>query len=317
MPETSYLVTGGAGFIGSHICKLLLERGSRVRVLDNFSTGKMANVEPFRTKYPRLFELVEGDILERQTLAESLRGVDGVFHQAAVVSVQRSVEDPLGTDRVNLQGTLEVLEASREARVRKVVFASSTAIYGDSEELPKREEMKADPLSPYAVTKYSAELYASVYSRVFGLPVICLRYFNVFGPRQDPASEYAAVIPKFITRMLSGRAPVIFGDGEQSRDFVYVEDVARANVLAAESKAAGISLNVAGGTRCSLNRLVTSLNELMGTVFEPIHETARLGEVRHSEADISRAKAAIGFVPEVTFDEGLRRTIEWYRRPAA
>ncbi len=313
MPDALYLVTGGAGFIGSHICEFLLGRGSRVRVLDNFSTGKKANVEPLRAKYPGLLEVINGDILDKSALIENLRGVEAVFHEAAVVSVQRSVEDPLECHRVNLQGTLGLFEASRQAGVRKVVFASSTAIYGDSEDLPKREDMNPHPLSPYAVTKYASELYASVYSRVYGLPVACLRYFNVFGPRQDPTSEYAAVIPKFITRILSGRPPVIFGDGEQSRDFVYVGDVARANVLAIESAAAGVSLNIATGTRYSLNQLAASLNRLMATALEPVHEQARIGEVRHSEADISRARSTINFVPQVSFEEGLKRTIEWYR----
>ncbi len=313
MPDARYLVTGGAGFIGSHICEFLLGRGSRVRVLDNFSTGKKANVEPLRLKYPGLLDVIDGDILDKSALIEGMRGVEAVFHEAAVVSVQRSVEDPLETDRVNLQGTLGLLEASRQAGVRKVVLASSTAIYGDSEELPKREDMKPHPLSPYAVTKYGSELYASVYTRVYGLPVVCLRYFNVFGPRQDPSSDYAAVIPKFITRILSGQPPVIFGDGEQSRDFVYVEDVVRANVLATESDAAGMSLNIATGTRYSLNQLATSLNRLMGAALDPIHEQPRIGEVRHSGADISRARSTIKFAPQVSFEEGLKRTIDWYR----
>jgi len=274
----------------------------------------MANVESLGSKYPGLLEVLNGDILDKRALVDSLHGVEAVFHEAAVVSVQRSVEDPVGTDRINLQGTLGLLEASRQAGVRKVVFASSTAIYGDSEELPKREDMRLHPLSPYAVTKYGGELYASVYARVYGLPVVCLRYFNVFGPRQDPTSEYAAVIPKFIMRILSGRPPVIFGDGEQSRDFVYVEDVARANVLAAESEAAGVSLNIATGKRLSLNQLAVSLSRLTGTDLEPVHEQARIGEVRHSEADISLARSSIGFEPQVSLEEGLKRTIDWYRR---
>jgi len=230
------------------------------------------------------------------------------------VSVQKSVEDPLEAHSVNLEGALRIFEGARAARVRKVVFASSTAVYGDSEELPKREGMKLNPLSPYAVTKHACELYASIYSSLYQTPVACLRYFNVFGPRQDPKSEYAAVIPKFVTRMLSGRVPLIFGDGEQTRDFVFVEDVARANVLAADSSAAGVSLNIASGQRYSLNSLVLVLNRILGLNYKPEYEAPRLGEVRDSHADISLAGAALGYSPRVGLEAGLKRTVEWFRK---
>jgi len=317
LKRTVSLVTGGAGFIGSHICGLLLERGDEVRVLDNFSTGKRENIREAESRHAGQLRLVLGDIRDSKVLRDVMSGADLVFHQAAVVSVQKSVEDPLGTHSVNLEGALKVFEAARAAGLRKVVFASSTAIYGDSEELPKREDMKPNPLSPYAATKYAAEVYASIYSNLYQTPVVCLRYFNVFGPRQDPKSEYAAVIPKFVTRMLSGQVPVIYGDGEQTRDFVFVEDVARANLLAANSSVAGVSLNIASGRRYSLNSLIAALNGILGLDCRPKHEAPRLGEVRDSHADISLAGSALGYTPQVGLDEGLRRTVEWFRKAGA
>ncbi len=307
------VVTGGAGFIGSHICYLLLKRGDRVRILDNFSSGKIANIEAFRHEYPGRLEVFEGDIRDLGTLQGVMEKATTVFHQAAMVSVQKSVEAPLEANSVNLEGTLKVFQAAREAGVNKVVFASSTAVYGNSEELPKRETMAAEPVSPYAAAKYGAEIYGRIFSTLYGLPVVCLRYFNVFGPRQDPSSEYAAVIPKFISRMLKGERPVIYGDGGQTRDFVFVEDVARANLLAADSAAAGLALNVAAGQRYSLNDLVVILDELLGLDFQPVYEPARRGEVRDSQADISLANKTIGYVPSVTLREGLKRTAAWFK----
>jgi UDP-glucose 4-epimerase len=215
---------------------------------------------------------------------------------------------------VNLEGTLKVFQAAKEAGVRKIVFASSTAVYGNSEEIPKRETMKAEPVSPYAAAKYGSEIYGKIFSTLYHLPVVSLRYFNVFGPRQDPTSEYAAVIPKFITRMLQGRRPIIFGDGRQTRDFIFVGDVARANLLAAEAAAGGQTLNIAAGQRYSLNDLVVILDELLGLDLQPVYEPARLGEVRDSQADISLANKTIGFVPEVVLRDGLRRTVTWFRK---
>ncbi len=307
------VVTGGAGFIGSHICRLLLKRGDRVRVLDNFSSGKMANIEAFGHEYPGQLEVVEGDIRDLRTLREAMEKAATVFHEAAIVSVQKSVEDPLEVNSVNLEGTLKVLQAAREAGVRKLVLASSTSVYGSSEELPKRETMAVEPLSPYAASKYAGEIYGKIFSTLYRLPVVCLRYFNVFGPGQDPTSEYAAVIPKFISRMLEGKRPVIYGDGGQTRDFVFVEDVARANLLAADSGAAGLALNIAAGQRYSLNNLVVILDELLGLDFQPVYEPARLGEVRDSQADISLANRTIGYLPEFTLRQGLERTASWFK----
>ena len=307
------VVTGGAGFIGSHICDLLLKRGDRVRVLDNFSSGRISNIEALQHEYPGRLEVFEGDIRDPGILRGVMEKATAVFHQAAMVSVQKSVEAPLEANSVNLEGTLTVFQAAREAGVNKVVYASSTAIYGNSEELPKRETMAAEPVSPYAAAKYGAEIYGRIFSTLYGLPVVCLRYFNVFGPRQDPSSDYAAVIPKFISRMLKGERPVIYGDGGQTRDFVFVEDVARANLLAADSTAAGLALNIAAGQRYSLNNLVVILDELLGLDFQPVYEPARLGEVRDSQADISLANRTIGYLPEVTLRQGLERTAAWFK----
>jgi UDP-glucose 4-epimerase len=308
-----YAVTGGAGFIGSHICRRLVARGDQVRIIDNFSTGRKANIADLCAAYPARCEVFERDIRDLSALCRILQGVEAVFHQAAITSVQRSVEEPLETNSVNVEGTLKVFEAAREAHVKRVVFASSTSVYGDSEELPKVESMQPRPLSPYAASKYAGEVFGAVYSKTFLLPVVSLRYFNVFGPRQDPASEYAAVIPKFVTRMLRGLPPLVFGDGEQSRDFVYVDDVVSANLLATDGDSLGMAVNIAAGQRFSLNRLAEILNDILGMSLEPIHDAPRLGEVRHSQADISLARARLGFIPSVSFQEGLRRTVDWFR----
>lgn len=307
------VVTGGAGFIGSHLVRGLLERGRSVRVVDNLSTGRRENLADLETAYPGRFELLEADIRDRDGLDALFEGSSTVFHLAAMVSVQKSVEDPGLCHDVNVTGTLNVFRAARRIGARKVVFASTCAVYGDDPELPKRESMRASPQSPYAAGKYMAEVYAALFGDLYGFPIVGLRYFNVFGPRQDPASDYAAVIPKFITRMLSGRTPIIFGDGEQTRDFIYVENVVQANIEAAEMAQAGAVMNIGTGRSYSLNELVTILNSVVKTTWQPEYRDARMGDVRHSRADVGLAKQLIGFVPRVSFEEGLRKTVDSFR----
>lgn len=307
------VVTGGAGFIGSHLCEGLIASGRTVRVVDNLSSGKREHLSSLLREFPGRADFCELDIRDLEGLKRCFQGAEVVYHQAAVPSVQRSVEDPLETGSANIEGTLKVFLAAREAGARKVVYASSSSVYGDSEVLPKSEDMQPRPLSPYAVTKYAGELYGNVFSSVFDLPAVGLRYFNVFGPRQDPQSEYAAVIPRFISRMLAGDPPVIYGDGEQSRDFTYVSNVVAANLRAAASPSSGISVNIACGERFTLNQLVAVLNELLGTNLRPVYEPARRGDVRHSQAEVSQAREKIGFEPHVPFREGLRLTVESFR----
>jgi UDP-glucose 4-epimerase len=307
---TTYLVTGGAGFIGSHLVETLLQRGMQVRVLDNFFSGNRERLAPWAADV----EVIDGDLRDPDAVQRAVAGAEVVLHQAAVPSVQRSVRDPQLTNEVNVTGTLNLLVAARDAGVRRVVFASSSSVYGDTPTLPKVESMPTDPLSPYAVTKLAGERYCLVFAGVYGLPAIALRYFNVFGPRQDPHSDYAAVIPRFITRMLSGEQPIIYGDGEQSRDFTYVANVVAANLLAAEAPASisGV-FNVAGGERISLLQLMEQINDLIGTDITPIHEPARAGDVKHSQAGIDRIRETLGFVPVVDFIEGLKLTVESFR----
>ena len=307
------VVTGGAGFIGSHICRGLLARGRRVRIIDNLSTGREENLQDLYGRFGDSCEFVHQDICDESALTKLLEGAQDVFHHAALPSVQRSVEDPLTSDKVNVCGTLTVLLAARKSCVRKVVYASSSSLYGDSLVLPKHERMMPRLLSPYAISKYAGELYCRVFTELYGLPTLALRYFNVFGPFQNPESEYAAVIPRFVARMLEGEQPIIYGDGKQSRDFTYVENVVEANLRAAESESQGLCLNVACGARHSLNQIVQMLNDLLGTRLDPRYESARVGDVSHSEADISLAQQIIGYVPSVGFKEGLKRTVEWYR----
>lgn len=305
------LVTGGAGFIGSHLVEALLEEGFRVRVLDDFSTGRRENLEAVAGEV----ELVEGDIRDPALVAEAMQGVRYVFHQAAVPSVVRSLQDPRLSHSVAVDGTLNVLEAARHTRPERVVYAGSSSAYGDTPTLPKVESMTPRPLSPYAAAKLSAEYYCSVYARVFGVPTVTLRYFNVFGPRQDPASPYTGVISIFIRELLQGRAPVIDGDGEQSRDFTYVSDAVAANLLAARSEdAVGEVFNVAGGQRTSINRLFQLLCEVIGVEVEPRYGPPRPGDVRHSQADITKARRLLGYEPRVDLEEGLQRTVAWMRR---
>jgi len=306
----SCLVTGGAGFIGSHLAEELVRRGCDVRILDNFSTGKGENLASFRAS----IELVEGDIRDLRTCRAAVRGVDYVFHEAALASVPLSVEDPFQTNDINVGGTLNMLWAAKEGGVKRLVFASSTSIYGDNPDLPKREEMSGVPLSPYALSKWVGEKYCQSFSQVYGIPTVGLRYFNVYGPRQDPKSQYAAAIPIFITRMLAGARPVIYGDGEQTRDFVYVRDVVAANILAAETEGvSGRVFNIASGESYSVNALVRMINEVAGTSVEPEYAPERLGDIRHSSADIRRAGEELRFRPIYDFRKGLDETLTWYR----
>lgn len=301
-----YLVTGGAGFIGSHIVRHLLERGDEVRIIDNLSTGKMENIaEVF--EQVKFFEL---SIRDLEAIRPVFEGVDYVLHQGAIPSVPRSVADPISSHEANCTGTLNVMIAAKDAGVKRVVQASSSSVYGSNPQLPKVETMRPMPISPYAATKLTQEAYASAFYGSYGLETVSLRYFNVFGPRQDPKSQYAAVIPIFCTRMLAGERPVIYGDGEQSRDFTYVDNVVQANVKAAlATDGAGQAFNVACGDSMSLNQLVQKLNDFIGTTIEPIYEPARVGDVKHSLADISAARETIGYEPAVQMDEGLERTV--------
>ncbi len=313
MSDRSALVTGGAGFIGSHLVDRLLLEGWSVRVIDDFSSGRVENLADARARV----ELVQGDLCDEETLAQVTEGIDVVFHQGAVPSVPRSVEEPLRTNHVNVTGTLLVLEQARRAGVRRVVYAASSSAYGDAPELPKVESMPPRPRSPYALQKYAGEVYCRLYHELYGLETVALRYFNVFGPRQDPASEYAAVVPRFVEACLAGRAACVYGDGEQTRDFTFVEDAVRANLLAAQApKAPGQVVNVAGGKRVSLNQLLGEIQDLTGTGLEPVHQAPRPGDVRDSLADLRRAREALGFEPSVSLREGLRRTIEHMRNQA-
>jgi UDP-glucose 4-epimerase len=310
MPKRVYLVTGGAGFIGSHIVERLLRDGHRARVLDDLSSGKESNLESCRSEV----ELIKGDIRDAQLVNQAMKGVDIVFHEAALGSVPRSVADPVTTHEVNMTGTLNVLLAARDAGVKRVVYASSSSVYGETPELPKREQMTPQPLSPYALSKLVGEHYASVFKLVYGFEVVSLRYFNIFGPRQDPESQYAAVIPRFVTALLQGKSPVVYGDGLQSRDFTYVDNVVDANLLASEaSGVAGQAFNVACGGRYTLLDLLARLKEILGSDIDPIHEAARAGDVKDSQASIEAAERALGYKVSVGFEEGLGKTAAWYQ----
>jgi nucleoside-diphosphate-sugar epimerase len=309
-----YLVTGGAGFIGSHIVEELIRRGERVRVLDNFSTGRRENLAPVLEHV----DVIEGDLCDLATVRRAVEGVDCVLHQAALASVQRSVDDPLAAHTANATGTLHLLMAARDAGVKRVVYASSSSVYGDSPVLPKQEDHLPRPKSPYAVSKLAGEYYCQTFAGLYELETVSLRYFNVFGPRQDPTSQYAAVIPLFITAMLRGAAPTVYGDGGQSRDFTYVSNVVRANLLAATAPGvAGRVFNVACGQRCTLLDLIAALDEALGTHVAPVHAAPRPGDVRHSLADVTAAQEALGYRTEVDLHEGLRRTVAWYRQSLA
>ncbi len=304
------LVTGGAGFIGSHIVEALVERGDRVRVLDNLSTGYLANLEPF---FDRV-EFLHGDVQDPDTAAEAVRGVDCVFHQAALASVPRSVERPLDTHAACVTGTIVLLDAARRAGVRRFVYAGSSSAYGDQPFSAKRETDLPDPISPYGAAKLAGEYYCRAFFATYGFETVVLRYFNVFGPRQDPNSPYSAVIPLFITAILSGRKPVVFGDGTQSRDFTYVANVVHANLLAAERPGvAGKVFNAANGKSITLLELLAAVNSVLGTQIEPEFAPPRPGDIRESMADIAAARSLLGYRPQVDFLTGLERSIDYYR----
>jgi nucleoside-diphosphate-sugar epimerase len=300
------LVTGGAGFIGSHLAERLCRDGHRVRVLDNFATGRRESLASIHDEV----ELVEGDVRSYEQVHRCVRGCELVFHQAALPSVPRSVQDPVTSHESNATGTLNVLLAARDEGVRRVIFASSSSVYGANRELPSREETPALPIAPYAVAKLAAENYCRAFSEVYGLETVSLRYFNVFGPRQDPLSEYAAVVPRFSAAMLDGRPPMVYGDGEQSRDFTYIDNAVEANLLAANASGVdGQVFNIACGEAITLNTLLEELRGITGSEVEAVHEAPRPGELRHSLADISRARETLGYEPAISLQKGLSRTV--------
>jgi UDP-glucose 4-epimerase len=298
-----FLVTGGAGFIGSNIVEELLNRGESVRVLDNFSTGKRENLKEFEKD----IELIEGDIRSHQIVKQAVKGIDIVLHQAALSSVPGSINEPITSNEVNVGGTLNMLDASKDAGVKKFIFASSSAIYGDDPELPKHEGMTPNPLSPYAVSKLAGENYCRVFSKIYGLETVCLRYFNVFGPKQDPDSEYSAVIPKFIKLITNNQQPIIYGDGKQSRDFIYVDNVVEANLLTASAECkSGVVMNCACNDQIELNYLIEQINKLLGKNINPIYAEHRNGDIKHSFADISLIQKNLNWSPKYSFIEGLK-----------
>lgn len=306
---TVYLVTGGSGFIGSHIIEALLNKGEKVKAIDNFSTGNKENLKAIIND----IELIEGDITDDQVLKQAIKGVDIIFHQAAVPSVPKSIKDPIKSNHVNVSGTLQLLHTAMENGVSRFIYAASSSAYGNSTILPKQEDMIATPLSPYAVSKYTGELYCKVFYEIYGLETISLRYFNVFGPKQDADAEYAAVIPKFIQSILVNQLPTIYGDGTQSRDFTYIENVVSANLLAAQaSQLSGEVINVGSGKSIDLNNLVTRISRIVGKQIKPVYAEKRQGDVEHSLADIQRAYKLIGYKPIISFEEGLRKTIKWF-----
>jgi UDP-glucose 4-epimerase len=312
---SSYLITGIAGFIGSTLARGVLAQGNQVRGIDNLSTGRRENIAEIRDR----IDLREADLLDLKSVQEACRGVDYIFHEAAIPSVPRSVLDPLESNRANVDATANLLVAARDAKVKRVVYAASSSAYGDTPTLPKREDMFPSPISPYAVAKLTGEYYMTSFWRCYGLETVSLRYFNIFGPRQDPTSPYSGVLAKFITQMLKGEQPVIFGDGKQSRDFTFVENVVNANLLACRAPAgevAGKVFNVATATRIDLNETFRVLKKLTAYNGEVKYEVERAGDVKHSLADLSLAEKHLGYTPTVGFEEGLRRTIEWYRGQA-
>jgi nucleoside-diphosphate-sugar epimerase len=309
-----YLVTGGAGFIGSNIAEALVKRGERVVVLDDLSTGYEKNIAHLRKD----LTFIKGDVRDEKTVREALAGVDYVLHEAALASVPRSIEDPMLVTDVNVRGTLVMLDEARRAGVKRFVYAASSSAYGDTETLPKVESMTPQPLSPYAASKLMGEYYCAVYAHVYGMSTVSLRYFNIFGPRQDPKSQYSAVIPIFASHLLAGTQPSIFGDGEQSRDFTYIENVVEANILASRcERARGQTVNIACGGHYTLNDLFNQMRGIIGSSIAPRYAEPRAGDVRHSHADISAAEKLIGYKVAVPFVEGLRRTVAWYREARA
>ena len=310
-----YLITGVAGFIGSSLARAVLAQGDQVRGFDNLSTGRRENIAEIADK----IDFQEADLLDFNAIQQACRGVEYVLHQAAIPSVPRSVKDPLESNRANVDATVNLLVAARDAKVKRVVYAASSSAYGDTPTLPKREDMPPNPMSPYAVAKLAGEYYMNAFWRCYGLGTVSLRYFNIFGPRQDPTSPYSGVLAKFITQMLLGEQPTIFGDGEQSRDFTYVENAVTANLLACKAPAerlAGKVFNIATGSRIDLNETFRLLKKLIGYTGEVKYGPERAGDVKHSLADLSLAKKQLGYQPAVNFEEGLRRTINWYRSQA-
>jgi nucleoside-diphosphate-sugar epimerase len=308
--NAEYLVTGGSGFIGSNLVRALLGQGRRVRVLDNLSTGRRENIRDIESQ----IEFILGDLRDADAVRRAVQGVRHVLHVAALPSVARSVQDPFTTNEVNITGTVNLLLAARDAKVERLVFSSSSSVYGDTPVLPKKEDMTPRPRSPYALSKLAGEHYARLFTELYGLATFSLRYFNVFGPRQNPASQYAAVIPRFIEALRHDQAPLIYGDGAQTRDFTFVEDVVLANLCCCRAPldAAGMVCNVAWGNRFSIRDLAGLLARIMGKKIQPVHEPARAGDVRDSQADSSLAKSRLGWIPQVPFEEGLRRTVEWF-----
>jgi nucleoside-diphosphate-sugar epimerase len=307
-----YLVTGIAGFIGSSLARAVLAQGDQVRGIDNLSTGKRENI----TEILERIDFREADLLNLEAVHEACRDVDYLFHQAAIPSVPKSVLDPLGSNRANIDGTVQLLIAARDARIKRVVYAASSSAYGDTPTLPKHEGMLPNPISPYAVAKLAGEYYMASFYRCYGLETVALRYFNIFGPRQDPGSPYSGVLAKFITQMLKGERPTIFGNGKQSRDFTYIDNVVSANLLAAKAPAAQVAgqvFNIATGTRVDLNQTFQWLKKIIGYNGDVNYAPERAGDVKHSLADLSRAERHLGYKPLVNFEEGLRRTVEWYR----
>jgi UDP-glucose 4-epimerase len=307
-----YLITGVAGFIGSSLARAVLAQGDQVRGIDNLSTGKRENIAEISGK----IDFREADLLDFDAVREACRGVDYIFHEAAIPSVPKSVLDPLGSNRANVDATVHLLIAARDAKVKRVVYAASSSAYGDTPTLPKHEGMTPNPISPYAVAKLASEYYMTSFNRCYGLETVCLRYFNIFGPRQDPNSPYSGVLAKFITQMLNGKPPTILGDGRQSRDFTYIDNTVEANLLAMNApaaQAAGQVFNVATGTRVDLNETFQLLKKIIGYTGEVKYGPERAGDVKHSLADLSRIEKHLGYEPKVSFEQGLRRTVEWYR----
>jgi len=304
-----FLVTGGAGFIGSNLTEALVANGDKVRIIDNFSSGKRENISHLENK----IEIIDGDIRDYWTVLQAVDGIDFILHQAALPSVPRSVKNPLTSNEVNINGTLQMLEAAKNAGVKKFVMASSSSVYGESVELPKHEGLRPDPLSPYAVTKLTAEYYLKVYWQLYNFPTVALRYFNIFGPKQDPASQYAAVVPKFITSLLDNEPPTVFGDGEQSRDFTYIENCVNANILAATNdKICGDYFNVACGGQFTLNDLLDELRAIIGTDTQAKYIDPRPGDIMHSFATVDKL-GAFGYKPSVSFKDGLKKTVDFFK----
>ena len=301
------VVTGGAGFIGSHLTEALITQGYQVIVIDDLSSGKLDNLEHCLEK----IEFVKGSVTEFPLLKKQFHGVDYVFHEAAIPSIALSIDNPRATHEVSVSGTLNVLLAASENKVKKVIYASSSAVYGDSPVLPKKEEMLPCPLSPYAAGKLAAEYYCSVFGQVYQLPTVSLRYFNIYGPRQDPGSQYAAVVPKFINMVLKGRPPTIFGDGKQTRDFTFIEDVVTANLLAAQSNVSGV-FNISRGVSITINELTELIMKLVGKKLKPVYHESRKGDIKHSIADISKARS-FGYEPKYNLGDGLAKTLEWFK----